>query len=161
MRTKEYLATVRPLGRGLALETMFYADEIRPLETSALPPKSVAVSAKEVGLAKQLIESLSTSWKLDRHKDTYRDKVLALIKKKARGEEIVTEAPQEESAQILDLMEALKASLDKSDKGDGAGRRPTAKTAAEPTTAKKHPAKSNGTHGRARSHRRRTTAHAA
>jgi DNA end-binding protein Ku len=119
MRTKEYLVTVRPLGHGLALETMFYADEIRDLD-DLIPAgvKKAAVSPKEVTLAKQLIESLEGAWEPRRFKDSYRERVLDVIRKKARGEEVVHAAPEEEPSEVVDLMAALKASL------SGAAKRP-------------------------------------
>jgi DNA end-binding protein Ku len=117
MRTKEYLVTVRPFGPGLALETMFYADELRPVE--ALVPadaKRSSVSSRELALAKQLIESLEGRFEPERFKDTYRDRVLDVIRKKARGQEIPHEAPAEKPGRVVDLMDALKASLDRSKK---------------------------------------------
>jgi DNA end-binding protein Ku len=111
MRTKEYLSTIRPLGPGLVLETMFYADEIRDQGEASQLPRKTTVAAREITLAKQLIGALETKWDLSKFKDTYRDRVKALIAKKARGEEIVREESPEEPGEIIDLMEALKASL--------------------------------------------------
>ncbi len=112
MRTKEYLVTIRPLGAGLALETMYYADEIRDLN-EVLPAGARKASAppQQVALAKQLIKSLSATFEPKRYKDTFRDRVMDLIKKKGRGEEIEIEEAAEPAAQVVDLMEALKASL--------------------------------------------------
>jgi DNA end-binding protein Ku len=112
MRTKEYLVTVRPLGPGLALETMFYADEIRDLD-ELLPAaaRKAATSPKELALARQLIDSLAGDWEPRRWKDSYRDRVLEVIRKKARGQEIPHEVPEEQPEQVVDLMAALKASL--------------------------------------------------
>jgi DNA end-binding protein Ku len=117
MRTKEYLVTVRPYGPGLALETMFYADELRPVE-AVVPAdaKRSSGSAKELALAKQLIGSLEGHFEPEKFKDTYRDRVLDVIRKKARGQEIPHEAPAEEPSKVVNLMEALKASLDRSKK---------------------------------------------
>jgi DNA end-binding protein Ku len=111
MRTKEYLSTIRPLGPGLVLETMFYADEIRDQSEASQLPKKTTVSSREIALAKQLIGALETKWDLSKFKDTYRDRVRDLIEKKARGEEIVVEEAPEEPGEVIDLMEALKASL--------------------------------------------------
>jgi DNA end-binding protein Ku len=117
MRTKEYLVTIRPFGSGLALETMFYADEIRDL--NAVIPASVkrtAIAPRELALAKQLIEAQEGHFQPSRFKDEYRARVLDVIRKKARGQEIPHEAPPEEPGQVVDLMEALKASLGRSKK---------------------------------------------
>jgi DNA end-binding protein Ku len=112
MRTKEYLVTVRPLGPGLALETMFYADEIRDFaELLPAAARKAAASPKEVALARQLIKSLEGPWEPRHWKDSYRDRVLEVIRKKGRGEEIAHEVPEEEPAEVVDLMDALKASL--------------------------------------------------
>jgi DNA end-binding protein Ku len=128
MRNKEYLVTVRPLGRGLVLETMHFSDEIRdPKEVTELPAR-VNVTGKELGLAKQLIEALSTKWDHKHFEDSYRDRVTDLIQKKAKGQKIVVEEPPEEEGKVVDLMEALKASLQG---GGGGGRgRATARGAA-------------------------------
>jgi DNA end-binding protein Ku len=112
MRTKEYLATVRPFDRGLALSTMFYADEIRDFAAVVELPGKVAVSPKELALASQLIASLTDHFEPKKYKDTYRDEVMDLIERKARGEKIVSEPAAEGPAPVVDLMEALKASLE-------------------------------------------------
>jgi DNA end-binding protein Ku len=141
MRTKEYLTTVRPLGPGLVLETMFYADEIRDQEEASHLPKKPTVSARELALAKQLIGALETKWDLNKFEDTYRDRVRALIEKKARGEEIVREEEAEPEGQVIDLMEALKASL------GGAGEKKGARA------ANGHRARSNGQRPREKTRR--------
>ena len=111
MRTKEYLVTVRPFGRGLALETMYYADEIRDQEEAAGSPGKMNVSPGELRMARQLIQAMSAPFALDEFKDTYRDRVENLLRRKARGEAIVYEEPPAEQGQVVDLREALKASL--------------------------------------------------
>jgi DNA end-binding protein Ku len=123
MRTKEYLAAIRPLGPGLALETMFFPDEIRE-QGDVLGGHKVAASPRELDMAKQLIKSLDDRWDPRRYQDTYRERVLELIRKKARGEEIVEQEAPPPSGQVVDLMEALKASLQSARKparGRGAG----------------------------------------
>jgi DNA end-binding protein Ku len=112
LRTKEYLVTVRPLGPGLALETMFYADEIRDLEQLVpAEARKNAAPTQQLALAQQLIDSLSGPFDPKRYKDTFRDRVMELIEKKSRGEEVVTEPEEAPRAEVVDLMEALKASL--------------------------------------------------
>jgi DNA end-binding protein Ku len=118
LRTKEYLATIRPLGSGLALETMFFPDEIRDLSAVVGDNKKAAPAPRELAMAKQLIKSLEEKWEPRGFKDTYRDRVLDLIRRKSRGEEIVQEEQAEPEHKVIDLMEALKASL-----GSGNGRR--------------------------------------
>jgi DNA end-binding protein Ku len=112
MRNKEYLVTVRPLGKGLVIETMHYQDEIRDQKEAVTDlPARVSVNPRELGMARQLIESLSAKWDHSKFEDKFRDQVRTLIQKKAKGQkiEVVEEAPPE--AQVVDLMEALKASL--------------------------------------------------
>jgi DNA end-binding protein Ku len=140
MRTKEYLATVRPLGSALALETMFYADEIRSIE-DIVPAsvKKVVAPASQVALAKQLIKSLEGHFDPKRYKDTFRDRVLDLIKKKGRGEEIEIAEETEKVPEVVDLMEALKASLSGGGGGKGAGKKSPARATASKTTAKSAP----------------------
>jgi len=111
LRSKEHLATVRPIGRLLGLSTMYFADEIRSPETVETLPTGVSLSDKEVQMAAQLISALSAKFDLAKFKDTYREQVLDLIQKKARGKRIVAEpAPME--VRVIDLMSALKSSLE-------------------------------------------------
>ena len=117
MRTKEYLVTVRPLGPGMALETMFYADEVRDVgEVIPSELKKASLSSRELALARQLIEAREAHFQPSRFKDDYRDRVLDVIRKKGRGQEIPHEVPEEEPGKVVDLMEALKASLGRSKK---------------------------------------------
>lgn len=111
LRSKEYLATLRPFGRGLALETMFFADEIRDIADVPGAEVRAAATARELEIARKLIESLSGSWDHTKYQDSYRDQLLALVKKKAKGETIDVETPEEPGAPVIDLMEALKRSL--------------------------------------------------
>jgi DNA end-binding protein Ku len=112
MRSKEYLATVRPKDGVLLLDTMFFADEVRDakdvLEESAARTK---VEARDLKMAKQLIGSLATDFQPKKYKDEYRKRVLSVIKKKEQGKEIVVE--EETRAETPpDLMEALRASVE-------------------------------------------------
>ncbi len=113
LRTKQYLAVMRPVGDAIGVSTMVYADEVVPTDKlEGLPDEDVEVSDKELAMARQLIESLSTDWEPERYKDTYREDVLDLIERKAEGEEIVAAPDDEkESGDVVDLMAALEASL--------------------------------------------------
>jgi DNA end-binding protein Ku len=113
MRGKEHLILIRPYEKGLMLHTIFYADEVRPAEDVDQATNEPAKEA-ELKLAKRLIEEL-TGKKFDpaKYHDTYREKVLEAAEQKAAGQEI-TEAPAEpRRGQVIDLMAALKASLEK------------------------------------------------
>lgn len=123
LRTKQYLAAVRSNGRVLVLETMFFPDEVRnPESVIGDLPSDVELRDREIAMAEQLIESLTTSWDPDRYHDTYRERVLDLIESKAKGEEVVVEE-EERPAEVVDLMEALQASLEKARGGDTDGSR--------------------------------------
>jgi len=126
MRTKQYLATVRSNGSVLVLETMYFPDEVRdPEEVLDGAPADVDLSKRELTMAEQLIDSLTVEWQPDRYHDTYRERVLDLVESKARGEEVVVEEA-EETAEVVDLMDALQASLERArggDAGEGAADR--------------------------------------
>jgi DNA end-binding protein Ku len=111
MRTKQYLAAIRPADSLLYLDTLYFADEIRATGDLNVPPR-LRGSTRELKIAEQLIDSLTTKWDPKRYKDTYRAEVLKIVKQKQRGKAIATEAPDETRAPVVDLMEALRASLD-------------------------------------------------
>jgi DNA end-binding protein Ku len=113
LRTKQYLAAIRPSDGRILLSTMVYADEINdPASIDELDTVvDIEISDKELAMASQLVESLSTEFEPDRFKDTYRESVLELIEKKAAGEEVVASASQVEPDKVVDLMAALEASV--------------------------------------------------
>jgi DNA end-binding protein Ku len=129
MRTKQYLAVIRPVGDALVLETMLYGDEVVPQEElDGLPTEDVEVSERELKMARQLIDSLTTDFDPDKYRDEYRARVLDLIERKAEGQEIVTQPAAEEPAQVVDLMAALEASLAEAEgRGKDGEARPKAK----------------------------------
>ena len=143
LRTKQYLAAVRPLENGLlGLSTMLFADEIVPKsEIDALPDRVPAVGDREKKMAEQLIESLSSEWKPTKYKDTYREQLLDLIEQKAEGKEIVIEETEEKKAPVVDLMAALEASLEAAKKGtrskaSGGGAKKTARRSSKKGSAR-------------------------
>jgi DNA end-binding protein Ku len=112
LRTKQYLVAIRPKHDVLCLETLLFADEVVPPESlEGLPGADTEVSDRELKMAQQLIESLSTDFEPEKYRDEYRDRVLALIEQKAEGQEIVAQPAVEEPAKVVDLMAALEASL--------------------------------------------------
>jgi DNA end-binding protein Ku len=114
MRTKQYLAALRPKDGKLLISTMVYADEVVPAEEVGEFDgiDDIKVSDKELAMAKQLIDSLSVDFDPNEFRDDYRDKVLELIERKAGGEEIVLEAPAPaDEGKVVDLMAALEASV--------------------------------------------------
>ncbi len=122
MRTKESLVCLRPLEDALALHTMFFADEVRSVKDLVQLPRHAAASAAELTLAARLIDSLSAKWDARRYEDTYRKSILAVVKKKERGETIETGAAKERP-KVVDLMEALKKTLETSASGASGGKR--------------------------------------
>jgi DNA end-binding protein Ku len=114
MRTKQYVAAVRPKDGKLLLSTMVYDDEIvRPDEIGGFDVlDKVDVGQKEVAMAEQLIASLSEQFQPSKHRDTYREAVLELIERKAAGETEIMPAPAAPAAEkVIDLMAALEASV--------------------------------------------------
>jgi DNA end-binding protein Ku len=113
MRTKQYLAAIRPQDGRLMLSTMVYADEINdPQEISELTDLSdIELPERELAMASQLIESLSADFEPDKFQDTYREAVLELIERKAGGEEVIAPAAAAEPDKVVDLMAALEASV--------------------------------------------------
>jgi len=120
LRTKQSLAAVRPLGKALTISTMLYADEVVSQdELDDLPDSHAKPGERELKMAEQLIGSLSAGLDIKKYKDDYREQVLALIERKAAGEEIVAEAPAEEPrGKVVNLMEALQKSLAAAKRGE-------------------------------------------
>ena len=124
MRSKQHLAVIRPAAGRLVLETMYFADEVRSAEDiSELEYLESAgePSDRELQMAEQLLDSLTTEWEPERYEDTYRTRVMELIESKAKGEAIVTEKG-EEPAPVIDLMAALEASVKRAKEGRSAAR---------------------------------------
>lgn len=111
LRTKQYLAAIRPKDNALVMETMLFADEVNPLDELDLPGPDVDVTDREEKMARSLIDSLTTDFEPERYRDEYRERVLKLIEQKASGQEIVVEEAAEEAPRVVDLMAALEASL--------------------------------------------------
>ena len=142
LRNKENLAAIRPMGDVLTMATMRFADEVvAPEEIAEIVPESDEKPRKaEVDMAKQLIGSLTSEFDATEYRDEYREELLALIERKAKGEAIVeseSEAPKPTRAP--DLMAALEESLAAvkgEPLGEGAKKKASAK---KRTSAKKKP----------------------
>jgi DNA end-binding protein Ku len=133
MRNKEYLTAIRPLDGALAMSTMRFADEVLPRsEIDGIPSRRTKPEAKALKLATQIIDSLAGDWDPKRYHDTYAEELRRRISAKGKGKEIVDEAePDEGDAKIVDLMEALEASVSRA-KGK---RAPAKKRAAKRKSA--------------------------
>jgi DNA end-binding protein Ku len=125
IRQKEQLVAIRPTSDGvLAMSTMNFADEVvGPDKFDETPGEEVDTSKRELDMARQLIESLTSEFEPTKYHDEYREAVLDLIERKSEGEEIVLQPAAEEPERVPDLMAALEASLAaaKEDGGGGNG----------------------------------------
>ncbi|MFD5322328.1 Ku protein [Streptomyces sp. NPDC127092] len=136
MRGREYLVALKSEEGILTLHTLHWADEIRNPreEVPDLPASRTSAGAKEMRMAEQLIDALATDWDPEEFHDTYRDKVAALIQAKKAGETVEKAEPAAEATNVIDLTEALRASVerargrrgevtrDEGTKGQGQGR---------------------------------------
>jgi len=145
LRARQHLAVVMPVGRLLVLNTLRFAEEIRPAEGLDLPAadlKAVGVSAKELEMAKRLVEDMTEAWRPESFKDTYRADLLARIDRKVKsGEthEVGGDAERERphrGAQVIDLMAALKKSLETKGRSP-AGRSPAKKSSGRPVASRR------------------------
>jgi len=109
-RGKQYLVMVRPMENGLVMEQLHYPDELRAF--SEVPIEDATLKPAEVKLATQLVEqAASEEFKPELYKDEVRERMLALIQRKVEGEDITLAPTAEPEHKIIDIMEALKASL--------------------------------------------------
>lgn len=130
-RDKEHLATIRLKDDVFVLETMHWPDEIQEPAFEELD-KRVKIKDTEVKMARQLIQQLTDDFRPHEFKDVYRERLQDLAEKKIEGEEIAVAAePEEEPTKVVDLMEALKASVAEAKK-----RKTTASGSRKKTTAK-------------------------
>jgi DNA end-binding protein Ku len=112
MRNKQYLAAVRSRDGALALSTMHFDDEIvARSKVPGLPAKSTKADARELKLARQIIDSRSGPWKPKKYHDTYTEEVRKLIRAHEKDNDIVVEEQPAARAQVIDLMDALQASV--------------------------------------------------
>src|SRR3954452_150268 len=136
IRSKENLVAIRPRDGVLAMETMLFADEVVPTDTleELGGDAEVKTTERELTMARQLIDSLSSDFEPEKYHDEYRERVLDLIERKAQGETIVIEEPSEEPEQVPDLMAALEPSI------AGAKGQSQPKSKAKPKPKKRAPA---------------------
>jgi DNA end-binding protein Ku len=114
LRNKEHLAAIRPMGDVLTMATMRFADEVTPPEQldGVFPQDDVELDKREVEMAKKLIDSLASDFEAEKYRDEYREELLALIERKAKGEDVVVQQSEEpKPTKAPDLMAALEESL--------------------------------------------------
>jgi DNA end-binding protein Ku len=143
-RDKEHLAALRFKDDAFVLETMFWPDEIRAADFDTIHEDG-KVREQELEMARALIANLTEAWNPEAYRDEYREALLEIVEKKIAGEEIEV-VPETAPARVVDLMEALKASVEavkqkspapSTKPSTGAKRATGKKTAAKKTTAKK------------------------
>jgi DNA end-binding protein Ku len=110
LRQKEQLCTLRIYENTIALETMYYADEVRSTGELSVPGEDVQVNDRELTMAKSIVDMLTGEFDYEQYKDNYREALLEIIARKAEGQ--VIEAPAPAAAKITDLTEALRASVE-------------------------------------------------
>ncbi len=112
MGTKDTLMAIIPREDGILISTMFYADDIKELPKEYAKPD---ISDQELNMAKTLISSMDTPFDPSKYKDEYQEKLKELVETKIAGKEVVAAEPQG-TGKVIDLMEALKASVEKAKK---------------------------------------------
>ncbi|HXA41316.1 MAG TPA: Ku protein [Candidatus Solibacter sp.] len=130
LRDREHMATMRPFGKGMIVNSLHWPDEIRSMDDLNLPEDEVKIDKREMAMAKMLIENLSDEFDPERYHDEYREAIIRVAQAKADGEEISVVEP--ETPKVMDLMAALKASVEASKRGgasdaaedDGASAKP-------------------------------------
>jgi DNA end-binding protein Ku len=138
-RGKQYLVMVRAIEGGLVMQTLHYADEVRPF--SEVPLGDAVVKDPELKLAVQLVDQIAADeFHPENYEDDVRKRYQEAIQRKVDGQEVTAAAPEQPRAQIVDLMEALKASLaGKAARGAAASKEPASasprKPAAKPVRA--------------------------
>jgi DNA end-binding protein Ku len=144
VKNKQHLATIRVREGALVLETMFFADEIRRVNEIPGLPVKVKATEKELDLALGLVNSMTSTFNPEKYHDEYREKLMTIIQRKAAGEEVVVPEMAEKEAKVIDLMSALKESIEKIKSGQaakaGPSRRAQAKVSRERRAKKRKPA---------------------
>jgi DNA end-binding protein Ku len=143
-RGKQYLVVLRPAGKGLVMQQLFYANEVRSIDELDLG--DAVVKDNELKMAVQLAEmGASEEFHPEAYRDEVADRIRALIQKKIDGEEITSTAAEEPRAQVIDLMDALRKSLatPRAERTARPAAKPAAKAEAK-SEAKRKPAKAAG-----------------
>ncbi|WP_338679152.1 Ku protein [Janthinobacterium sp. TB1-E2] len=146
MRTKQHLCALVCVGDTIVLNTLRYADEIRPTDDLDLPPntmRAAGISDKELKMALSLVEGMSEQWEPRQYHDSYREDVLALVKKKIKAKQTKTITPpapepeEEQGSNVIDLVALLQQSLGKKAPAAPARKRAASSTARKPSPARR------------------------
>lgn len=114
MHDKQTLCMLRIFGSAMLLETIFFPDEIRPVSEVPALPQNSETDPKQMDIAQRLIDSLTAEFDPAKYTDDYREALRSLIDARIEGRQVVTQ-PQAKESNVIDLMEALKASLKKAE----------------------------------------------
>jgi DNA end-binding protein Ku len=114
MRDRQHLGALRVREGVIMLEQLYFADEINPI--TEIKAQKTPVSERELEMAAQLVNSFAGAWKPQKYKDTYREQLLAAITSKQKGQQ-VHRAPEVEDEEPADLLEALRASIERTENG--------------------------------------------
>jgi DNA end-binding protein Ku len=146
LRGKQHLVAIRPEEDVLVLETMFFADEIRDPQTElGNLPAEATFQAREIDTAKLLIDSMASEWDPRRYRDTYRERVEELIAQKRHGEVVAVARAPEQAPNVVDLMQALRASVEAAKSGRMAADSVVDGDASAPATVESDGTKASGT----------------
>ncbi|OEZ55078.1 hypothetical protein JAB5_16950 [Janthinobacterium sp. HH103] len=146
MRTKQHLCALVCVGDAIVLNTLRYADEIRPTDDLDLPAstlKAAGISDKELKMALSLVEGMSEAWEPEQYHDSYREDVLALVKKKIKAKQTKTITPpapepeEEHASNVIDLVALLQQSLGKKASAASARKRTAASPARKTASARR------------------------
>jgi DNA end-binding protein Ku len=136
LREKQYLVAIRPRADVLVVETLLYSDEVRnPVEEIDSLPVETDGSPRELEMATMLIDSMTTEWEPEQYHDTYRERLVDLIEQKRSGAVVAVEPQEPEGAPVVDLLQALEASL-RATRGEARSSGPS-RSARRPAAAKK------------------------
>jgi DNA end-binding protein Ku len=123
---KENLCLIRPLGETLALETLYYAEDVRPRREIEEAVAAAEVQEPELAMARQLVDSLVGEFDPEEFENEYRRELRTMLEAKLAGEDITRPEPVA-AAPVVDLMEALRQSVAQAQKGKGPDKKPAAK----------------------------------
>jgi DNA end-binding protein Ku len=139
IRNKQHLAALRPVDGTLVLETMYYADEVKKPEKVS---GKGSLRKAEVDMAKSLVENLSEPFDPEKYNDTYRKELLELLRAKAKGKKL-PEPQEDEGGEVIDLMQALRESVERTKRSQGGRKRSSARSTGSKrkTTSRKRTAR--------------------
>jgi DNA end-binding protein Ku len=111
MHQREYTVFIRPRNNGITVHTMYFQNEIRQVPGYGEKPKDLQLKPQEIKLAEQLVESLSEDFKPQQYHDTFQEQLRALVEAKQKGKTVTERTAAPKSTKVIDMMEALKKSL--------------------------------------------------